>query len=106
MRIDDPDITAVLDRLDDIVLYVTEDGRVLGGNAAAVAAYGYSAEELANLDIRDLRADEEVAAVGGQLQAASAGGTSFRTAHRRRDGSTFPVEVGRRRSRSTATRRC
>ena len=93
MRFDDIDIAAILDRLDEIVLYVTLDGRVLGGNAAAVAAYGYSAEELAALDIRDIRVPEEVPAVDGQLQAASAGGTRFRTAHRRRDGSTIQVEV-------------
>jgi two-component system cell cycle sensor histidine kinase/response regulator CckA len=78
----------------DIILFIrVSDGRILEANAAALAAYGYSAEELRALTIRDLRAPDHVDAVAGHLAAAERGGLQFETRHRRKDGTTFPVEV-------------
>lgn len=78
----------------DIVLFVRrEDGRILQANAAAVRAYGYSRDELLRLTVRDLRAAETLPDVGAQMSAADERGLLFETVHRRKDGSTFPVEV-------------
>ena len=78
----------------DIILYLRhDDGRILEANAAAVAAYGYSHEELLRLTIQDLRAPETSAQAAGQMDEADRKGILFETSHRRKDGSIFYVEV-------------
>lgn len=78
----------------DIILFVRRgDGRILEANAAATNAYGYSREELLALTINDLRASETKSLIADQLAKADARGILFETVHRRKDGSTFPVEV-------------
>ena len=78
----------------DIVLLFDPSGNIVEANAAAVAAYGYSADELRGMNIRALRAAETLATMEQHWQATTQpGGTLFETVHRRRDGSTFPVEV-------------
>jgi PAS domain S-box-containing protein len=77
----------------DIMLFLRPDGRIVEANHTAVEAYGYSREELLSMNLRDLRAPETLGLVAEQLRQAEAGGAVFDTIHRRRDGSTFPVEV-------------
>jgi len=78
----------------DIVLYMKRDGgRILEANAAAARAYGYSREELTHLTIHDLRAEETRSTADAQMDAAVSQSILFETVHRRKDGSTFPVEV-------------
>jgi PAS domain S-box-containing protein len=84
---------ALADRARDIVLFVRPDGRILEANRAAAAAYGYSKEELEALQIQDLRAPETHSLTAQQMAQADAEGILFETVHRRKDGSTFPVEV-------------
>ena len=81
----------------DIILYIERDnGRILEANAAAVAAYGYSREELLHLTIHDLRAPGTLAQTADQMAEAERKGALFETRHRRKDGSTFSVEVSSR----------
>ena len=78
----------------DIILFVEHaDGHILEANAAAVQAYGYSRDELLNLTIKDLRTSDTRELTASQMAQADAGGILFETSHRRKDGSTFPVEV-------------
>lgn len=77
----------------DIVLLLTREGKVLEANEAAVKAYGYSPEEFLTLSVRDLRTPETTPLVAAQMARAEAGGILFETVHRRKDGTTFPVEV-------------
>jgi PAS domain S-box-containing protein len=78
----------------DIILFMRrDDGRILEANAAAVKAYGYSRDELLALSIRDLRAPDTLPLTAGQMAEADSRGILFETEHRRKDGSTFPVEV-------------
>lgn len=78
----------------DIMLFVRrDDGRIVEANAAAARAYGYSREELLSLTIHDLRAPEAAPGTLAQLEEADRRGILLETVHRRRDGSTFPVEV-------------
>jgi len=78
----------------DIILFMRrEDGCILEANAAAVRAYGYSRAELLALTIRDLRAPDTLGLTADQMAQADAGGILFETIHRRKDGTTFPVEV-------------
>lgn len=77
---------------DSVLLIDPRDGRIIEANQAACDAFGYSRREMRKLRIHDLRVDPPVV-VDGQLAAASQGSVSFETLHRRKDGSTFPVEV-------------
>src|SRR5262245_56093422 len=80
----------------DIVLFVRLDGRVIEANAAAVAAYGYTRDELLSLRIFDLRDPATTHLIPEQMLEADEKGITFETRHRRKDGSTFPVEVSSR----------
>lgn len=80
----------------DIVLFIARDGAIVEANDAAVHAYGYPREELLKLHIRDLRDPSTLADVGWRMREAFESASLFETLHRRKDGSTFPVEVGSR----------
>jgi PAS domain S-box-containing protein len=77
----------------DMMLFVRPDGRIVEANEAAAAAYGYSHDELLTKSLRDVRGPDTLPLLGEQLRRADEGGILFETTHRRRDGSTFPVEV-------------
>lgn len=81
----------------DIILFMRqEDGCILEANAAALQAYGYGRDELLGLTIRDLHAPNTLGLTAKQMAQADAGGILFEAVHRRKDGSTFPVEVSSR----------
>ncbi|MFZ5824746.1 MAG: PAS domain-containing protein, partial [Bacillota bacterium] len=77
----------------DIMLFMDDEGQILDANPAALAAYGYSMEELRSLNIRDLRSPETLEITGKQLAKLDEGPIRFETVHLRKDGSAFPVEV-------------
>ena len=81
------------ERARDIVIFVRRDGRIIEANQAAVEAYGYNRDELLTLSIYDLRAPVTSMDIEDQMARADGPGILFETVHRRRDGSTFPVEV-------------
>ena len=77
----------------DLILVVRkEDGRILDANPAAVGAYGYPRHELLEKRIFDLRA-ESIGELAPQMFLSDQTGILFEAMHRRKDGSTFPVEV-------------
>ena len=78
----------------DAFLLVDPDGRILDANKAAMTIYGYSAEELRDTNVRDLRPPEELEGFDARwLATASGDGLQFETVHQRKDGTIFPVEV-------------
>jgi PAS domain S-box-containing protein len=78
----------------DIILFMnSDDGRLLEVNTAAVEAYGYTREELLKLTIHELRMAETRELTSELMAKAVEHGIQFETVHRRKDGSTFPVEV-------------
>jgi PAS domain S-box-containing protein len=88
----------VLSRFSRDILLAVEfpSGRIVDANQAAVAAYGYSRDELVTLNIRDLREAGTLGVMFEQMGTADTEGLLFETVHRRRDGSTFHVEVSSR----------
>ena len=89
----------IMEETRDILLVVDAGGNIMMANKAAVAAYGYSGEELRSMRVYDLRSPETRAEVDAQLAVAQQEGILFRTIHMRRTGETFPVEVSSRRVR-------
>jgi PAS domain S-box-containing protein len=80
--------------LNDIELLLCPDGRILGVNDRAIAAYGYALPDILGRNIRDLRLPGEAERVEQQLVAMrTEEGAIFETVHVRRDGTSFPVEV-------------
>ena len=78
----------------DPILYLGRgDRRILEANAAATRVYGYTRAELLERSIHDLRAEGLPGLSADQLEEADAHGILFETVHRRKDGSTLPVEV-------------
>jgi len=92
---------ALADRLEALfrqaresILLIDPAGLIVEANEAALAAYGYTAEEIRRIHIRDLRTPEAQASLERDYQAADRPeGVQFETWHRRKDGSAFPVEV-------------
>jgi PAS domain S-box-containing protein len=77
----------------DLILFIRSDGRIVEANRAALDAYGYDRETLLTMTIYDLRDAPTVPLVPMQMAQADTQGIRFETVHRRKDGSTFPVEV-------------
>ncbi|GAB6181426.1 hypothetical protein JCM14036_27450 [Desulfotomaculum defluvii] len=79
--------------VNDIILMMDTDGKILEANLAAEKSYGYTREELLSLNIVNLRAEEEVKKFYNQFSKVHSGEILFETIHLRRDGTSFPVEV-------------
>jgi PAS domain S-box-containing protein len=81
----------------DIILLIDDEGRIVEANDAAVHTYGYTLEELRNLNIRDLRTPASRLTMNTDWhKTAQRNGILFEAEHCRRDGSIFPVEVSSR----------
>lgn len=80
----------------DMVFLIDLDGNILDVNSEAVTEYGYTRDELLSMNVRDIRAPAERVAVEKQLKEAFGKGSIYDTVHRRKDGSTFPVEISSR----------
>jgi two-component system NtrC family sensor kinase len=77
----------------DIVLFIRQDGTLIEANSAAVLTYGYHREQLLSLKIQDLRDSQTDVVFTETLSDTNQQGILFETIHRRKDGSSFPVEV-------------
>ena len=83
----------------DIIVMTDKYGRIMEANEKAVASYGYSRDELLQTNISDLQAHdtlEDYELQMKRLEGIMANGLVFETVHRRKDGTTFPVEVSAR----------
>lgn len=89
----------------DALLVHDEEGRFVDCNSEACRSLGYTREELLRLSVKDIATDllteEEKEKLGGDtLWAKAMRGEPGKTVnfhqnrHRRKDGTTFPVEVG------------
>jgi PAS domain S-box-containing protein len=78
----------------DIILMMDDSGRILEANDRAIAAYGYSREELLQKTVRDLRHSASLDDYEAQWkEVGERGSLVFESVHRTRDGRTFPAEV-------------
>ncbi len=94
LRIAERRYEVLADNTRDVILFIRPgDGRILEANVAAVAAYGWSREELGRMTILDLDTSGASGATVARVSAAHSAGIRFETLHRRRDGTVFPVEI-------------
>jgi PAS domain S-box-containing protein len=74
-------------------IYDPKTIRIVRANSAALALYGYGAEEFVGLDATRLVPPEDLAKVEAAIQAAAEGTHRGRWRHRRRDGGELLVHV-------------
>ncbi|MCL4559368.1 MAG: PAS domain S-box protein [Chloroflexi bacterium] len=81
----------------DMILLMDEDWRIVEANDRALANYGYSAEEIRKLGMKDLQFEATQTELDWQAEELrSEDGVIFETVHRRKDLTTFPVECSSR----------
>lgn len=77
----------------DIVLFIRPTGQIIEANQAAIAAYGYSYEELLSLTFHALHDPIATVSLNEQLGQAVQSGLLVEATHYRKDNVPFPVEV-------------
>ena len=78
----------------EMVILADADLRIVEANDSAAAALGYSRDELVGMPVRDVRDPATVSTLDARLEeVAERGALVFETRYRRKDGSTFPVEL-------------
>jgi PAS domain S-box-containing protein len=81
----------------DIILLTDKNLRIIEVNDRASLSYGYTDDELLQLNLKDLRAPETRSLLEQQIkQIEEQNGLIYATIHQKKDGSTFPVEVSAR----------
>ncbi|MGD0589201.1 MAG: PAS domain S-box protein [Bacteroidota bacterium] len=77
----------------DIIMLTNMDGRIVEVNDQACRTYGYTRDEMFQLNIRDIRTPESISQSEMQMkQVEKQNGMVFESEHRRKDGTVFPVE--------------
>jgi PAS domain S-box-containing protein len=81
----------------DSMLLVDREEKIIDFNEKAVSTYGYSSDELLQMNLRDLHAPETRKLLNVHIKKIEEyNGLVFETLHQRKDGTTFPVEVSSR----------
>ncbi len=81
----------------DIIFLLDQDRRIVEINERGVEAYGYAREELLGREAGLIRAEEQREKFKAQMrELAEKGSLVYETMHRRKDGTTFPVEISAR----------
>ena len=80
--------------VNDIVILADEYLNIQEVNNRAVETYGYSQEELLHLKLEYLRPSDNVEDLWDRIKAINEqGGARYETIHRKKDGTTFPIEA-------------
>ena len=83
--------------VNDVVLLLDDEGKILETNDRAADLYGYSMEELAGMPIRGLLHETELPHYAERVRGMWENGSAlFECTHRHKDGSPIAVEVSHR----------
>ena len=83
-----------VDHISDAMFWMDSAGRLIYVNGAACSSLGYSREELMSMTVHDVDLSFPNVAWPKQWEVLKKHGTlKLESRHRRRDGSTFPVEI-------------
>ena len=78
----------------DIILLIDGNLNIVEANERALEAYGYSRRDLIGMNISALRTPEELSLLEDHVNNLNEKGSSYiETNHKRRDGSSFPIEI-------------
>lgn len=83
-----------VDKARDSIFWIDENGNLVYVNDAACKSLQYSKEELLKMNVIDFDPDVTTEKVNGLWEKVmSSGSLTFETRHKRKDGSTFPIEI-------------
>ena len=86
--------SSLLDQAGDAILLSARDGELVKVNRCACDVLGYDQRELMALSLSDIDPSLSAHRLDGLFNDLSAGqDTTIESAHRRKDGTTFPVEI-------------
>ena len=83
----------LLDNSSDSVFVMDPNDRLVYFNEPTCQLYGYKKEELSGLSVYDLLAGTDAETLSHRNTTLSKGEDFFESVHRKKDGSTFPVEI-------------
>ncbi|MGB2827899.1 MAG: PAS domain S-box protein, partial [Dehalococcoidales bacterium] len=84
----------LLNNASDSIIAADLEGNIIYANDTACRARGYTKEEMLEMHLRDTVAPELLSLVPGRIQNIfEKGYFTFESEHKRKDGSTFPVEI-------------
>jgi PAS domain S-box-containing protein len=87
----------ILKYANDIILLIDRDFMIVEANDRALEAYQYNRNELIGKKIRELRSDAAIGNFENDVKEIDRKGFStFETIHKRKDGTTFPIEISAR----------
>lgn len=81
------------EKADDVIWMIQPNGDIIEINQAAINTYGYSREELLQMNLRDLRAPDTLPSLNDDLNKALQNGIKFETQHICKDRTIIDVEV-------------
>lgn len=91
----DPTIThAIAELTQDACLVMNTDAMILEANDEAARLYGYRTEDFVGMHASRLCAEDSMQAFSEVLRAAREDGLLLLSTHVRKDGTTFPAEIG------------
>ncbi len=78
---------------DSIIAFNNTEGKIIYANERACQTRGYELDEMLKMNMVDLLAEEDIPAMNSRIQTVmDKGYLEFEAIHKRKDGSTFPVE--------------
>ncbi|MFA5190613.1 MAG: PAS domain S-box protein [Verrucomicrobiia bacterium] len=87
-------LALLMHHANDIVVMADAEWRIVEANDRALETYGYTPAEIRQIKILDLRAPETRDKFSSQMEAVKTQGSAiFETIHRRKNDSTFLVEI-------------
>jgi PAS domain S-box-containing protein len=87
----------ILKFANDIILLFDANLKIAEANDRAMEYYQYSREEFIGMELGNLRAQETLPSLQDDLNRVNGNEyATFETVHRRKDGTTFPVEISTR----------
>lgn len=87
----------ILKHANDIILLSDSNYIIVEANEKALELYGYNRDEMIGKSIYELRAPETLMRIYDDLRELNEkGNATFETIHKRKDGSTFPIEISAR----------
>lgn len=87
----------ILKNANDIIFLFDSNFFIVEVNDRAIETYLFSREELIGTNVRELRTEERISELESDLRRLDEMGyATFETVHRRKNGTTFPVEISAR----------
>ncbi|MEW5843972.1 MAG: PAS domain S-box protein [Bacteroidota bacterium] len=90
-------VELLIKHANDMIFMIDENRRIVDVNDKVLSVYGYSKEEILNMRADDFSTPESAPSTRDSfVRAEIEGGIVHETMHRRKDGTTFPVEASTR----------